>query len=66
MVRCENCDGIGVIILSSTCLKCDGTAEIIIYENDGTENIVVCPNCEDGFVYTEQNCRLCKGTGEVY
>lgn len=66
MVRCEVCNGTGLIALSSTCPKCEGTAEIIIYEDDGTENIMVCHNCEDGLLFTEQTCRSCKGTGEVY
>ena len=63
MVNCEACNGSGFIMLSSTCPKCDGTAEIIIYEDDGTENILICPNCEDGLLYTEQTCSVCKGTG---
>ena len=66
MARCEICNGTGVLTISATCPKCNGTAEIIIYEDDGTENMVNCPQCEDGLIYTEQVCHPCNGTGQAY
>jgi DnaJ-class molecular chaperone len=47
------------------CQKCNGTAEIITYDSDGAERMQLCPNCEDGLIYREQACSICKGTGEI-
>jgi len=62
---CRNCGGAGTITVSMLCQKCNGTAEIITYDSDGTERMQLCPNCEDGLIYKEQACSICKGTGEI-
>ena len=66
MLRCETCGGSGTILISSICRTCSGTAEIITYDDDGTENMEICPNCEDGLIYTNETCDICGGTGKVY
>ena len=65
MLRCETCSGSGTILISSICQTCSGTAEIITYDDDGTEGMEICPNCEDGLIYTDETCSMCGGTGEV-
>ncbi len=65
MAKCENCAGSGVIASSAVCRVCNGTAEVILYEDDGGENLVNCANCEFGLVYSEETCCYCGGTGEV-
>ncbi len=66
MAICERCGGKGTILISSHCSRCNGTSEIIVYDDDGTERIVGCPNCEFGLVFSDETCVMCKGTGEVY
>jgi DnaJ-class molecular chaperone len=65
MAKCENCAGSGVITHGAVCHLCNGTAEVIIYEDDGSESLVNCSNCYFGLVYVEDMCRYCRGTGEV-
>ena len=65
MAACGTCNGSGLITNSSTCHKCSGTGEIITYDNDGSEKMEACSNCEDGIVYLEQTCHTCKGTGQM-
>ena len=65
MATCENCGGTGSITISATCQRCSGTAEIIIYDSDGNEGLEVCSNCEDGLIYIEQTCHICKGKGVI-
>jgi DnaJ-class molecular chaperone len=65
MAKCENCAGTGVTMHGAVCRICNGTAEVIVYDDDGSENLVTCSNCEFGLVYTEETCRRCRGTGEV-
>jgi DnaJ-class molecular chaperone len=65
MQKCENCGGSGSITIGATCHLCNGTAEVIVYEDDGSEKMLNCSNCEFGLVYTEQTCRHCHGTGKV-
>lgn len=64
-MQCPNCGGTGIISASVLCQKCNGTAEIITYDSDGTERLKLCPRCEDGLIYVEQLCSTCKGTGEI-
>lgn len=63
MLACESCGGTGTLNLTLTCRKCQGTGEIIAYDDDGNENLVACTLCEDGIIYTEVTCDVCKGTG---
>ena len=63
MRTCETCGGTGLVSLTSTCRKCNGTGELINYDDDGNENLETCAFCEDGLVYTEAPCEVCKGTG---
>lgn len=65
MPACRSCSGTGIIFVSAVCQKCSGTGEIITYDSDGTENMNLCPHCEDGLIYREQVCSTCKGTGEI-
>jgi DnaJ-class molecular chaperone len=65
MATCENCGGTGVITSSVVCPLCNGTAEVIVYDDDGSEHMVNCSNCELGLVYTQETCHYCRGTGEV-
>jgi DnaJ-class molecular chaperone len=62
---CEKCDGTGVLAISSTCRKCSGSGEIIVYESDGSESMETCPNCDFGLVFIEQTCPSCNGTGQI-
>lgn len=63
MSSCEVCGGTGTLYLPATCRTCQGTGEIITYDDDGTENLEVCTLCEDGMIYTEVVCDMCRGTG---
>jgi RecJ-like exonuclease len=65
LTPCENCAGSGIITSGAVCHVCHGTAEVIVYDADGSENLVSCSNCEFGLVYKEATCRTCQGTGEV-
>ncbi len=65
MPSCETCGGAGTLTILVPCRTCHGTGEIIIYEDDGTENLAACILCEDGIIYTEVICDTCKGTGVV-
>jgi len=62
---CENCGGSGSITIGATCHLCNGTAEVTVYDDDGSEKMVNCSNCDFGLVYIEETCRYCRGTGEV-
>ena len=63
MLTCELCGGTGTISLIVRCRKCQGTGEIITYDDDGNESLDACTLCEDGLIYTEVTCDTCNGTG---
>jgi DnaJ-class molecular chaperone len=65
LMLCRNCEGTGAIAESIVCPKCNGTAEIITYDSDGAERLQLCPRCEDGLIYIEHLCSICKGTGQL-
>ncbi|MFL5629176.1 MAG: hypothetical protein ACJ788_26650 [Ktedonobacteraceae bacterium] len=65
MLKCESCGGSGSIMIGATCHLCNGTAEVIVYDDDGSEKMINCSNCDFGLVYIEETCRYCRGTGEV-
>lgn len=65
MLACETCGGAGTLNLTVTCRECQGTGEIIAYDDDGNENLVACVLCEGGIIYTEVKCEACHGTGVV-
>jgi DnaJ-class molecular chaperone len=47
------------------CTICAGTAELITYDDDGSERMELCPNCEFGLTFTEETCHSCNGSGEA-
>jgi len=53
------------VTVSASCQLCNGTGEVIVYEDDGTELMETCTNCEFGLVYVEQKCEVCDGVGRV-
>lgn len=63
MFVCETCGGTGTVSLTVTCRKCQGTGELITYDDDGNENLETCALCEDGIIFSEAPCDECKGTG---
>ena len=63
MFVCETCGGTGTVSLTLTCRKCQGTGELITYDDDGNENLETCTLCEDGVIFSEATCEVCKGTG---
>lgn len=65
MRACEICSGAGTLSLTAPCRTCQGTGEIITYDDDGNENLETCTLCEDGLIYTEVTCEECHGTGVV-
>ena len=65
IAQCKTCGGAGVVTVSASCQLCNGTGEVIVYEDDGTELMETCANCEFGLVYVEQKCEECDGVGSV-
>ncbi len=66
MARCTTCNGAGSVMVSTKCNKCLGTGEIVDYDEEGNEQLELCPECEDGLIFSEELCHTCHGTGEVW
>jgi len=63
MPACEMCGGTGVVSLTVACRTCQGTGELITGDDDGNEYLEPCTLCEDGLIFSEATCEVCKGTG---
>ncbi|HET9918190.1 MAG TPA: hypothetical protein VFQ30_00010 [Ktedonobacteraceae bacterium] len=62
---CEKCGGNGVIAVSGACPRCNGTGEVIVYDDDGGEHMETCANCDFGLIFLEQTCSVCGGAGHI-
>ena len=66
MARCQTCNGAGAVTHGATCTRCKGTGELVGYDDDGNEQIELCPDCEFGVIFAEESCPTCGGKGEVW
>ncbi|MBV8695214.1 MAG: hypothetical protein JO183_06985 [Ktedonobacteraceae bacterium] len=53
-------------MIASPCANCKGTGEIVVFDEDDSEQLIACPLCEYGFLYVAQPCNVCHATGVVY
>lgn len=66
MARCQTCNGAGAVTRGAACTRCKGTGELVGYDDDGNEQIELCPDCEFGLSFVEAPCPTCGGRGEVW
>lgn len=62
MPQCPNyCDQGWVYV---DCPSCQGTGQVLGYDDDGQETLVMCRTC-GGSTTVAQPCPVCDGAGEV-
>lgn len=62
MAQCPNYCDHGVVY--NDCPTCQGTGQVIGYDDAKQETLIVCPTC-GGSTTVSATCPVCHGTGEV-